>query len=367
MNANEKLFINALMSRKFIEESKAKELFRDLLTNRENDIENALPSQKEFDQFWGHVKDKLRTKMGLDIRKVRFVRGDEKIYLGICNVNSNLTNESYVNGLPTTRSPRELALFRVDLDETLRTEDDLKKINNDFDFEKVDYVYKTAKLLKNELNNKVPLIGFIGSPWTVATYIIEGNSTKNFSKVLNILKNDKIFLKSLLDMITKASINHLERQIKSGVDVTMIFDTWGGLLEGDLYEEFSLQYINTIHSSLKSYKKPMIYYIRNPYTKLVNIQKLDVDVVGIDSSITISEFNKGTGDKFCVQGNLDVEILKLSNNKIEEEVIKILSNINNTTGHIFNLGTGITPDIDPAKLKTLIDVLAKVSPRYTIK
>lgn len=253
------------------------------------------------------------------------------------------------------------------LSKTLRTEDDLKKINTDFDFEKVDYVYKTAKLLKNELNNKVPLIGFIGSPWTVATYIIEGNSTKNFSKVLNILKNDKIFLKSLLDMITKASINHLERQIKSGVDVTMIFDTWGGLLEGDLYEEFSLQYINTIHSSLKSYKKPMIYYIRNPYTKLVNIQKLDVDVVGIDSSITISEFNKGTGDKFCVQGNLDVEILKLSNNKIEEEVIKILSNINNTTGHIFNLGTGITPDIDPAKLKTLIDVLAKVSPRYTIK
>jgi len=123
MNANEKLFINALMSRKFIEESKAKELFRDLLTNRENDIENALPSQKEFDQFWGHVKDKLRTKMGLDIRKVRFVRGDEKIYLGICNVNSNLTNESYVNGLPTTRSPREIALFRVVLDEILRTED----------------------------------------------------------------------------------------------------------------------------------------------------------------------------------------------------------------------------------------------------
>ena len=114
---------------------------------------------------------------------------------------------------------------------------DLSK-NNLAKFEKVDYVYKTAKLLKNELNNKVPLIGFIGSPWTVATYIIEGNSTKNFSKVLNILKNDKIFLKSLLDTITKASINHLERQIKSGVDVTMIFDTWGGLLEGDLYEEF---------------------------------------------------------------------------------------------------------------------------------
>ncbi len=253
------------------------------------------------------------------------------------------------------------------LSKTLRTEDDLKKINNEFNFEKVDYVYQTAKLLKTELDNKVPLIGFIGSPWTVATYLIEGNSTKTFSKVLNILKNDKPFLKLLLDKITKASINHLEGQIKSGVDITMIFDTWGGLLEGELYEEFSLQYINAIHSSLKSYKKPSIYYIRNSCTKLKSIKKLDVDVIGIDSSITISDFNRGTGDKFCVQGNLDVGILKLSNNKIEEEVTKILSNTNITTGHIFNLGTGITPDIDPAKLKTLIDVLAKVSPRYTIK
>ena len=253
------------------------------------------------------------------------------------------------------------------LNKTLRTQQDLDKLNLEFDFEKIEYVYKTINLLKNELNNKLPLIGFIGSPWTVATYLIEGNSTKSFSKVLSLLKNDKLFLKSLLDMLTAASINHLKKQIDSGIDVTMIFDTWGGLLEGDLYDEFSIQYINKIHSSLKSYEKPLIYYIRNPKNKLDNIKKLNADVVGIDSSITISDFNKGTDNKFCVQGNLDVEVLKLSNDKIEDEVIKILENHNQSTGHVFNLGTGITPDINPDKLKTLIDVLAKVSPRYTIK
>ncbi len=253
------------------------------------------------------------------------------------------------------------------LNKTLRTQEDLNKINPEFDYEKIEYVYETIKLLKSELNYKLPLIGFIGSPWTVATYLIEGNSTKSFSKVLDLLKNDKSFLRVLLDTITTASTNHLKNQIESGVDVIMIFDTWGGLLEGSLYDEFSIQYINKIQSSLKSYNKPLIYYIRNPKNKLNSIKKLDVDVVGIDSSISISNFNKGTDNKFCVQGNLDVEILRLSDTKIEDEVIKILENTNNHTGHIFNLGTGITPNIQPDKLKRLIDVLAKVSPRYTMK
>ena len=152
MNANEKLFVNALMSRKYIEETEAKELYRDLQTNRVNDVENPTPSQKEFDEFWGHIKTKLMAKMGLDIRKVKFVQGDEKIYLGICNVNS-ITNEPWVNSLPTTRSPREIALFRVVLDEILRTEDTcrngvniMKLINATKDV----YMTQAQELSKNE-------------------------------------------------------------------------------------------------------------------------------------------------------------------------------------------------------------------------
>lgn len=122
MNANEKLFINALLSRKYVEETRAKELFRDLQTNRVDDVENPTPSQEEFDRFWGLMSKKLREKMGIEIRRIKFVQGDDKLYLGICNVNS-IANEPWVNSLPTKKSPKEIALFRVILDEILKTED----------------------------------------------------------------------------------------------------------------------------------------------------------------------------------------------------------------------------------------------------
>ena len=122
MNANEKLFINALLSRKYVEETRAKELFRDLQTNRVDDVENPTPSQEEFERFWGLMSKKLREKMGIEIRRIKFVQGDDKLYLGICNVNS-IANEPWVNSLPTKKSPKEIALFRVILDEILKTED----------------------------------------------------------------------------------------------------------------------------------------------------------------------------------------------------------------------------------------------------
>ena len=253
------------------------------------------------------------------------------------------------------------------LSNTIANDSDLKMINNDFDFEKINYVYKTIHLLKKELDSDTPLIGFIGSPWTVATYFIEGNSTKKFSKVLNLLKNNKNFLKSLLDKITTVSAVHLKNQIQAGADVGMIFDTWGGLLEGRLYEEFSISYINKIQESLEFMKVPLIYYTREPNTRLEIIKKLNVDVIGIDSSMSIGAFRNETNGRFCVQGNLDVNILRRDEKSIEDEVIKILESYNHNSGHIFNLGTGITPDINPEKVKFLIDVLEKVSPRYTMK
>ena len=147
----------------------------------------------------------------------------------------------------------------------------------------------------------------------------------------------------------------------------MIFDTWGGLLEGRLYEEFSISYINKIQESLEFMKVPLIYYTREPNTRLEIIKKLNVDVIGIDSSMSIGAFRNVTNGRFCVQGNLDVNILRRDEKSIEDEVIKILESYNHNSGHIFNLGTGITPDINPEKVKFLIDVLEKVSPRYTMK
>ena len=252
-------------------------------------------------------------------------------------------------------------------DKTINSFKDLKNIINNYEVEKLDYVFKAIELVKNELNGKKPLIGFIGSPWTVATYFIEGNSTKKFHKVFKMLDVDKELVHALLKEITQASIKYIKKQILSGIDIVMIFDTWGGLLEGEMYKEFSINYINEIRESISSSEIPIIYYIRQPKNKVDIIKNLNVDVIGIDSTINIGEFKKLIEGKFTLQGNLDVNVLKLSDKEIHDEVEKVLESYDETTGHIFNLGTGITPDINPDKLKTLIDILAAISPKYNVK
>ncbi len=252
-------------------------------------------------------------------------------------------------------------------DKTINSFKDLKNIINGYEIDRLDYVFKAIKLIKHELNGKSPLIGFIGSPWTVATYFIEGNSTKKFHKVFKMLDTNKELVHALLEEITKVSIKYINAQILSGIDVVMIFDTWGGLLEGEMYKEFSINYVNKIRDSISSSKTPIIYYVRDPKNKAGIIKNLNVDVVGIDSTVDIGEFKRLVGSKFTLQGNLDVNILKLSDKEIHHEVENILESYNGTTGHIFNLGTGITPDINPDKLKTLIEILANISPKYNVK
>ena len=128
-------------------------------------------------------------------------------------------------------------------DEPLRAESDFEKLPSELDVSNLEYVNETIKNIKGELNDSLPLIGFIGSPWTVATYLIEGNSTKQFSFVNGMLKENPGLLSRILDMITKGSVDYVREQIKNGVDAIMIFDTWGGLLSGHNYEKFSLSYI----------------------------------------------------------------------------------------------------------------------------
>ena len=253
-------------------------------------------------------------------------------------------------------------------DKTIRSEKDLNQINiSDYHVDNLEYVFDTIKLLKNELNEKKPLIGFIGSPWTVATYIVEGNSSKKFNNVLGMLKNNPQLLHKILNILTDVSIEYLNKQILSGIDVSMIFDTWGGLLNDKEYEEFSLHYIKKIKASLVSNGIPLIYYIRETAKKIHILKDMDIDVLGIDSSSNIGFIKNQVGNKYALQGNLDVNVLKLDEKNMRESVEKILRDYNSPSGHIFNLGTGITPDIDPDKVKMLIDILADISPKYNVK
>ena len=244
-------------------------------------------------------------------------------------------------------------------DNPIRNEIDFNKLPKELDICKLSYVNKTIKNIKEELKESLPLIGFIGSPWTVATYLVEGNSTKKFTYIKDMIKNDSSLLMKILDMITKGSIDYIKQQTQSGVDVIMIFDTWGSLLSRDKYHDFSLKYIKKIISSINS-NIPIIYYSRNT-SNFESLKDMNIDCIGISSENNLQKIYELLDKKMSLQGNFDVEILKRDNSTIKSEVIKTLDSFPYESGHIFNLGTGITPDISPDKVSYLVDIVHELS------
>ena len=245
-------------------------------------------------------------------------------------------------------------------DNPLRRESDLKKLPSELDVSRLSYVNETIKNIKGELKGSLPLIGFIGSPWTVATYLVEGNSTKKFTHIKNMLSVDKNLLEKILEMITKGSIDYVNQQINHGVDALMIFDTWGSLLSKDDYYRFSLKYIENIISSTKTDHVPIIYYSRSK-SNFECLKNMGINCVGISSENNLGDIYKLFDKKIAVQGNFDPIILKEDRTRIKNEVIKTLKSFPYDSGHIFNLGSGITPDIDPDKVAYLIDQVHEIS------
>ena len=245
-------------------------------------------------------------------------------------------------------------------DNPIRTESDYNKLPTEFDISNLSYVNQTIENIKSELNDTLPLIGFIGSPWTVATYLIEGNSTKQFSYVKDMLDTNPALLEKILKMITTVSIDYVNEQVDSGVDALMIFDTWGGLLSKDNYAKYSLNYIREIISNIKSNKIPIIYYSRSK-SNFEELKEIDINCIGISSENDLGQIYKFFDKKIAVQGNFDCEILKEDNSVIKSEVIKTLNSFPFDSGHVFNLGSGITPDINPDKVSYLIEQVQELS------
>lgn len=245
-------------------------------------------------------------------------------------------------------------------DNPIRTESDYNKLPTEFDISNLSYVNQTIENIKSELNDTLPLIGFIGSPWTVATYLIEGNSTKQFSYVKDMLDTNPALLEKILKMITTVSIDYVNEQVDSGVDALMIFDTWGGLLSKDNYAKYSLNYIREIISNIKSNKIPIIYYSRSK-SNFEELKQININCIGISSENDLGQIYKFFDKKIAVQGNFDCEILKEDNSVIKSEVIKTLNSFPFDSGHVFNLGSGITPDINPNKVSYLIEQVQELS------
>ena len=223
------------------------------------------------------------------------------------------------------------------------------------------YVSEAVSVIKKNLKGRVPLIGFSGSPWTLATYMVEGGSSKNFSKVKGLLFENPKYLHQLLNVLADTVIDYLNAQIEAGADSVMIFDTWGGLLNKESYENFSLRYmskiVDGIHRKYDERTIPVTLFTKGGSAWLEQIAATGCDGVGLDWTIEIGEAERRIGSKVALQGNLDPSALYASPEVITAEAYKVLDQFKGQTGHVFNLGHGITPDVNPESMKVLVDAV----------
>ena len=224
----------------------------------------------------------------------------------------------------------------------------------------LDYVYKAVTNIKNSLPNHIPLIGFCGSPWTLAAYSIEGRSSKDFAKTLNFIKTNKSETHELLSKYTDACFLYLRKQVQSGADVIQIFDSWANLLKKDDLQAFSFDYVASLITALKidpvTKNTPVIIFARDPDCDSEVLMSTGADCISL--YWTMNNFDiEMSKNKVALQGNLNPKILLEDKETIKKETFKLLSKYKNYPGYIFNLGHGITPDIDPDKVKYLTDIV----------
>jgi uroporphyrinogen decarboxylase len=247
----------------------------------------------------------------------------------------------------------------------VRTEADVKKLFVPDPSKELNYVIETVRKIKKELSHKTPLIGFAGSPWTIATYMIEGGSTKSFSIIKKMMYQSPELLHQVLSVLAKSVAVYLNAQIEAGVDTVMIFDTWGGVLTPETYELFSLNYMKQIVDELKKThdgrRIPNILFTKQASQWLEVMASSGCDALGVDWTIDIGEARARVGNQVALQGNLDPAVLNASPEVIRESVKTILESFGDHPGHVFNLGHGITPDIPFENVKVMVDAVHEFS------
>jgi uroporphyrinogen decarboxylase len=230
------------------------------------------------------------------------------------------------------------------------------------------YVMDAVRLIRRELGGRVPLIGFSGSPWTLACYMVEGGGSDNFSRIKAMAYNDPAALHRILEITTQAVIAYLAAQRAAGAQALQVFDTWGGVLAPPLYREFSLRYLTRIAQELPrgegAERTPLILFGKGNAPYLEELAASGADALGVDWLVSMAEARRRCGDKVALQGNLDPAVLYASPDAIRNEVGAVLEGYGRGSGHVFNLGHGVTPDIDPEHVKVLVDAVHALSWPY---
>lgn len=250
----------------------------------------------------------------------------------------------------------------------LRNASDIKRLDIPDPETDLRYVMDAIRLIVDEIDGRVPLIGFAGSPWTLSTYMVEGGSSKDFHIVKSLMYKEPVIMHILLDKLASAVTLYLNAQIKAGAQVIMIFDSWGGILTGRDYQEFSLHYMKKIISQLDTEqdenKVPVILFSKGAGLWIEAIAKSGCHCIGLDWTQNIGSARNKVGDKVALQGNLDPAVLYAGPDTIKQNVERILENFGHGSGHVFNLGHGIQPAVDPEHAGILIDAVHELSKKY---
>jgi uroporphyrinogen decarboxylase len=230
------------------------------------------------------------------------------------------------------------------------------------------YVMDAVSTIRKALNGSVPLIGFSGSPWTLATYMVEGSSSKTYAIIKAMMFDQPAILHHILDVLADSVIEYLNAQIEAGAQAVQIFDTWGGVLTPRDYKEFSLQYMAKIVDGLKRHndgrKVPVILFTKGGGQWLEDMAATGCDALGLDWTTDIDGARARVGDKVALQGNMDPSILYASPERIRQEVAIILEKYGKGSGHVFNLGHGIHPEVNPEHAGAFIKAVTELSGKY---
>ncbi len=230
------------------------------------------------------------------------------------------------------------------------------------------YVMDAVALIRKKLDGDVPLIGFSGSPWTLATYMVEGGSSKNFAKVKGMIYSDPKTAHRLLDKLADTVIDYLNAQIEAGAQAVQIFDTWGGVLAPGMFTKFSLDYlakiVDGLHRSYDGNTVPVVLFCKGCNSHLEALADTGCDGLGVDWTITLNDARARVGDRVSLQGNLDPAILLTNPGVIRDQVEATLTSFGKGHGHVFNLGHGITPEVDPHHMTILTESVRDLSPSW---
>ena len=251
---------------------------------------------------------------------------------------------------------------------TVRNHSDVQSLGVPDPEQELRYVMDAIRVIARELDGSVPLIGFAGSPWTLATYMVEGGSTRDFTRSKQLIYEVPAVANALLAILAESVTEYLNAQIAAGVDVVMLFDTWGGMLEARAYQQFSLKFMAQVIGGLQRERNgarvPVIVFTKGGGPWLEQIAASGCDACGIDWTQGLGDARQRVGARVALQGNMDPAVLRAPAARIETEVATVLEDFGSGNGHIFNLGHGVTPDIDPDNVAHLVDAVHRLSPPY---